>query len=162
MKACFFLLLLFTLLSCSTTRYYIVRHAEKESTTSMMSSDVPLSENGKRRAIALKDVLLPKKIKHIFSTNYSRTRATAQPLSAATGVAIQLYDTADSTFPATLKHIRKGNVLIVGHSNTVDNLVNALTGKALLQDLPDAQYGDLFIVTKRGRKYSYSKGQFGL
>jgi 2,3-bisphosphoglycerate-dependent phosphoglycerate mutase len=128
----------------------------------MMSSDVPLSEKGKQQAIALKDVLLHQKIKHIFSTNYNRTRATAQPLTDATGISIQLYDAADSTFAATLKRITHGNVLVVGHSNTVDNLLNALTGQSILQDLPDAQYGDLFIVTKRGRTYSYSKAQFGL
>jgi 2,3-bisphosphoglycerate-dependent phosphoglycerate mutase len=161
MKASIFSLLLFVLLGCSPTRYYIVRHAEKEMATTM-TSDVPLSETGKQRAIALKDTLLHKKIRHIFSTSYKRTVSTAQPLSAATGIAIQRYDPADTTFDATLKRITYGNVLIVGHSNTVDNLVNALTGKNLLQDLPETEYGDLFIVTKRGREYRYSKARFGL
>jgi len=128
MKACFIFLLAFTLLSCTSTKYYIVRHAEKE-TTNTMSSDVPLSEMGKQRAMALKEALLHKKITHIFSTNYTRTLATAQPLSAAIGIPIEQYNPADSTFVSKLKQTTHGNTLMVGHSNTVDNVVNALTGK---------------------------------
>jgi hypothetical protein len=51
--------------------------------------------------------------------------------------------------------------LIVGHSNTVDDIVNKLTGQNLLQDLPNSQYGDLFIVKKKGNNYSFSKARFG-
>lgn len=161
MKACTLILLALVLHSCNTTRYYIVRHAEKE-TAPTMSSDVPLSEKGKQRAIALKDVLLHKKISHIFSTNYKRTVGTAQPLSDTTGIPIERYDVADSNVILMLKHIKHGNALIVGHSNTVDDLVNGLTGKSLLQDLPDSAYGDLFVVSKKGNTYRYSKTRFGL
>jgi len=161
MKACFVFLFVCVLFSCSTTRYYIVRHAEKES-TSTMSTNVPLSEAGKQRATALKEVLLHKKITHIFSTNFKRTEATAEPLATATGIAIEHYDAADSGFITRLKQTTTGNTLIVGHSNTVDDLVNGLTGKNLLQDLPDSAYGDLFIVTKHGKRFSYSKEHFGL
>jgi broad specificity phosphatase PhoE len=142
---------------CRTTRYYIVRHAEKEAATAMMLSDVPLSEKGMQRAEALKEILLRKKIGRIFSTNYNRTRATAQPLSAATGVRIESYDLADSAFIPQLKRLTHGTVLIVGHSNTV----NGLTGKIILQDLPDAQYGDIFLVKKLGNIYRFSKARFG-
>jgi len=161
MKACFVFLFVCVLFSCSTTRYYIVRHAEKE-TASTMSTDVPLSEAGKQRATALKEVLLHKKITHIFSTNFKRTVATAEPLATATNIPIERYDAADSSFITWLKQNTDGNTLIVGHSNTVDDLVNGLAGKKLLQDLPDTAYGDLFIVTKHGKRYSYSKEHFGL
>lgn len=153
---------LFSLLSsCGVTKYYIVRHAEKEVAAVMMASDVPLSERGRQRAEALKDRLRDEGITRIFSTNYIRTRATAQPLSTATGVRIELYDAVDSIVPKLRKHTG-GAALIVGHSNTVDDLVNGLTSKTLLQDLPDTQYGDLFVVTKRGRRYSYLTTHFGL
>ncbi len=78
--------------SCSTTNYYIVRHAEKETQGSNMSSDVPLSSKGKERAEALKNVLQDKKIQNIFSTNTIRTKTTAKPTSDATGVNIDTYD----------------------------------------------------------------------
>lgn len=102
-----------------------------------------------------------KGIRRIYSTNYIRTRETARPLSAATGVAIEAYDVKDTAFINKLKAFEKGNTLIVGHSNTVDDLVNGLTGEKLLQDLPDTQYGDLFVVKKRGKYYRYELKHFG-
>jgi hypothetical protein len=41
-------------LSSCTHTYYIVRHAEKASQEANMSSDVPLTDQGKQRAEALK------------------------------------------------------------------------------------------------------------
>ncbi|HEY1113158.1 MAG TPA: phosphoglycerate mutase family protein [Chitinophagaceae bacterium] len=154
------IVLLLSATSCSST-YYIVRHAEKEAPANVMTSDVPLSAAGKERAEALKGELLGKNIRRIYSTNYIRTRETAQPLSGATGVAIETYDPRDSTILNRLKSLDKGHVLVVGHSNTVDDLVNGLTGKKLLQDLPDTQYGDLFVVKKRGKNYRYVLKHFG-
>ena len=148
------------MLSCSTTHYYVVRHAEKAAADNMMTSDVPLSEAGQQRAVALKDALGRKNIQHIYSTNFIRTKATAQPLSTAISIPVETYNPADSTFTNKLKTIN-GNVLVVGHSNTVDNIVNGLTGQNLLQDLPDSQYGDLFIINKKGTRYRFKQGHFG-
>ena len=50
---------LISLMSCTTTKFYVVRHAEKETNT--MSGDVPLSEAGRQRAEALKELLRDKK-----------------------------------------------------------------------------------------------------
>jgi broad specificity phosphatase PhoE len=161
MKNFTLVLIIVLFVSCSTTNYYIVRHAEKETQKSNMSSDVPLSSTGKERAEALKNVLQNQKIKNIFSTNTIRTKTTAKPTSDATGVDIDPYDPRDTGFVARLKTIQTGNSLIVGHSNTVDDIVNKLTGQNLLQDLPDSQYGDLFIVKKKRNKYSFSKARFG-
>lgn len=126
-----------------------------------MTSDVPLSAAGKERAEALKGALQRQGISRIYSTNYIRTRETAQPLSAATGISIETYDPKDATFITRLRSIDKGNTLIVGHSNTVDDLVNGLTGKSLLKDLPDTLYGDLFVIKKRGKNYRYELKHFG-
>lgn len=148
------------LLSCKTTTYYIVRHAEKEATNTM-TGDVPLSEAGMQRAQALKDALENKNIKYIFSTNFVRTKSTVQPLSQAIGVPIEVYDPSDPNFISRLRNIH-GNTLIVGHSNTVDDVVNALSEKKEINgDLPDAAYGDLFIVKKKGNHYSFEKKHFG-
>lgn len=151
--------------SCKTTSYYVVRHAEKESVTAapgtMMTTDVPLSAAGTERALALSDVLKDKGIRTIYSTATNRTTSTARPLSGATGVAIQLYDPKDARFMTQLKAHRGAPVLVVGHSNTVDDIVNGLTGKQLLQDLPDSQYGDLFHVKVKGKKVELEKARFG-
>ena len=136
-------------------RYYIVRHAEKAAPTDSvainMKNDLPLSEAGKVRAIVLKEQMKTKNIDYIFSTNTTRTISTAQPLSDEIGVPLKLYamDTIDR-FIDKLKNINSGNVLIVGHSNTVDDIVNKLLGKKrLYADLEDHEYDNLFIVTYR-------------
>ena len=159
------MLISFTFFSCATTtNWYIVRHAEKEAgttmtTTTVKTSDVPLSEQGAKRAEELKNQLQNKKIKYIYSTNTIRTISTAEPLSKAIGVPVQTYSTVDSSFMQTLKNT-KGNVLVVGHSNTVDDIVNSLLGKKVLNDLHDTQYGDLFIVKKKGKSLDYEARRF--
>ena len=157
----FLLLTAFALQACSSTSYFVVRHAEKETQNSNMTSDVPLSAEGKQRAEALKDKLQNKKVQHIYSTNTLRTRSTAQPLSEVVGVSIQTYDHRDTSFVSRIKALPKGNVLIVGHSNTIDDLVNQFYPQAQLKDLPDSQYGDLFIIKRKGQRYSLQVDHFG-
>jgi phosphohistidine phosphatase SixA len=150
------------LTSCATTQFYVVRHAEKEAATeNAMSTDVPLSAAGAQRAVALKDALKDKKISAIYSTPTHRTTGTARPLSNETGVAIQIYNPSDARFLPQLRKHKGTPVLVVGHSNTVDDIVNGLAGKQLLQDLPDNQYGDLFLLKIRGNKAELEKKRFG-
>ena len=157
------LILMFSVLSCKTaTYYYVVRHAEKENTNTM-TTDVPLTEAGKQRAEALKQALIGKHIQRIYSTNYVRTRATAQPLAESSAIKIDIYDPKDSGFVRRIKDMPLGNILIIGHSNTVDDLVNQLMGKKTIEsDLPDTEYGDLFIVKKKGNSIKFEKKHFGL
>jgi 2,3-bisphosphoglycerate-dependent phosphoglycerate mutase len=159
MYRCLLLLVLFT--SCKTTTYFIVRHAEKEAASgTMMSSDVPLSAAGKARAETL-PAAIGSKADRIFSTNFLRTRSTAQPLATRTGKSIELYDPRDTSFMQRLKSLSEKNILIVGHSNTVDDLVNGLLSRKELSDLPETQYGDLFIIKKKNGTYSFSRSRFG-
>ena len=50
--------------------------------------------------------------------------------------------------------------MVVGHSNTVDDIVNSLLGKKVLNDLHDTQYGDLFMVKKKGKSLDYEARRF--
>jgi len=162
------IILLFTiiclgLLSCSRT-VYVVRHAEKvastDSAAKMMTNDPPLSEAGKVRAIVLKDELDNKHIRHIYSTKTIRTMSTTGPLSQAIKVNIDPYSNIDSLVNL-IKSI-KGNVLVVGHSNTVDDIVNKLCGQTkIAADLKDAEYDNLFIVKFRGKKTIFSRHTYG-
>ena len=154
------------LTSCSHT-YYIVRHAEKAvpSSGSTMNTpdDPPLSDAGMRRADALKEVLKDKKITNIYSTNTKRTRLTAEPLSRSTGSTIQTYGPRpDSAFINSLKKL-KTNTLVVGHSNTVDDVVNGLLSQNQLSDLADSEYDNLFVVKYKtffGRRIKYQRQKY--
>lgn len=147
---------LFVLSSCSRS-YFIVRHAEKAPATNM-SSDVPLSEEGKKRAERLQVVLHSKRIAYIYSTNTLRTKSTAQPTADFFKVPIETYGPfPDSSFISLLK-TKKKNTLIVGHSNTIDDVVNMLMGKKTVPgDLPETEYNKLFIVTLKGKKATFEE-----
>lgn len=143
--------------SCSHS-YYIVRHAEKATQEPNMSSDVPLSEQGKKRTEQVKELLKDKKIASIFSTNTIRTKTTAQPTADHFHLATEIYGPRPDSAFITLLKSKKKNTLIVGHSNTVDDVVNMLCGKKeVAADLPDSEYNKLFIVKKKGKKYIFSE-----
>ena len=152
-------LCLFSLLflaACKSTTYFVVRHAEKEGARTL--SDPPLTTEGEKQALDLKNYLQNKNIKAVYSTNYARTLATAEPTRVLYGVNVKTYNPANhNQLIEELKTISDGNVLVVGHSNTVDDLVNGLMGNIQFADLPDTEYGSLFIVKKKGNNFSVEK-----
>lgn len=149
------LFIVFAASACQHT-YYVVRHAEKQLTP--QQPNPPLTANGEAMAQHLKVLLQDKKIKHIFSTNTVRTTATAAPLAQAIGVATTLYGPKpDSAFIQKLKKLRH-NTLVVGHSNTVDDIVNALSnGTKINGDLDETEYGGLYVVTVKGKVIYFKK-----
>jgi broad specificity phosphatase PhoE len=143
--------------SCNYHSYYIVRHAEKEAAGPNMTSDVPLSAEGKERAQKLLTLMEGKKITAIYSTNTIRTRTTVQPVADYYKLPVTVYGPRpDSVFIAGLKK-QKSNVLVVAHSNTVDDIVNALIGENKLKDLDDTEYNRLFIIRSNGKKASFTE-----
>ena len=162
----FFLVFSLTLaLSSCSQQFYIVRHAEKatvKENTTMMNNDPPLTETGKERAEALKEELKTKKIGYIFSTSTIRTRSTAEPTRAYFNLTMETYSPApDDAFINRLRSLKK-NTLIVGHSNTVDDIVNKLCGSTKIPaDLKETEYDNLFIVKKKGKKWSFEKEKYG-
>jgi phosphohistidine phosphatase SixA len=150
--------------SCSQT-YYVVRHAEKEAppgTETMMSNNPPLSEAGKQRAEALKEVLKTKKIGYVFSTNTLRTLSTAEPVKKYFNLSTEIYEPVpNESFISQLLSLKK-NALIVGHSNTVDDIVNKLCGSVKIPaDLPDTAYDNLFVIRKKGKRMTFENKKFG-
>jgi hypothetical protein len=50
----------------------------------------------------------------------------------------------------------------VGHSNTVDDIVNKLCGEIKVPaDLPDTEYDNLYIITKKGNRYKFENKTYG-
>lgn len=154
-------LLFLVLTSCSHT-IYVVRHAEKAPAGPNMNSDVPLSVPGQQRAEDLKEELKNKKIELVYSTQTVRTVSTATPTADHFGVKIELYGPKpDSAFIQTVLAHKK-NILVVGHSNTVDDIVNLLCGEIHVPgDLKDTEYDNLFQVRVKGKKRVYNRMKFG-
>ncbi|MDX5339086.1 MAG: histidine phosphatase family protein [Cyclobacteriaceae bacterium] len=146
-----FLLLIFAALlfySCGKTNQpktiYIVRHAEKQ----LEGSDPDLLQVGKIRAKKLAQILADKEIKHIYSTDYTRTKNTALPTAEAAGVGIELYDPGNHEDLVEKLRVLEGNALVVGHSNTVNQLANYFVGSGeKYPDLSDIEYDFIFVVT---------------
>ena len=159
----FFSLILF--LPACTRTFFIVRHAEKAAADGyavMMSKDPALTEAGKERAEALKEILKTKKIGYVYSTNTIRTRSTAESVRTYFNLVAETYPPLpDSVFITRLKSLKK-NTLIVGHSNTVDDIVNKLYGSIKIPaDLGETEYDNLFVVKKKGRKMSFESRKYG-
>lgn len=161
--------LLIFLASCGNT-IYVVRHAEKETGIDMAtmkpSTDPPLSLAGQERALKLKEILAGKNVRHIYSTNTTRTISTARPLQELTlGLEINLYNSKPDSLNAfidKIKAFRKGNVLIVGHSNTVDDIANKLAGKSVVPgDLKDNEYDNLYILKRKKSGYVFKNEKYG-
>ena len=51
----------------------------------------------------------------------------------------------------------------MGHSNTVDDIVNKLCGEIKIpKDLPDTEYDNLYIVTKKGNRMKFENKTYGI
>lgn len=124
---------------------YLVRHAEK-----LLTGDDPyLSVAGTIRAKKLAEILTDKQIEHVFSTDFIRTRATAQPLiEKVPGLGIEIYEPRKHDELVKELRSRKGNALVVGHSNTIHHIANYFVGDGeKYAELEDLDYGFIFIIT---------------
>ena len=125
----------------------LVRHAEK---AAQPAQDPPLTEAGAARAQALVAVARDAGVTAIITTQFERTRKTAEPTATALRVTAQVVDAgppaqhAKAVADKVLEHAG-GTVLVVGHSNTIPAIVGAL-GAPRPRDLCDSEYDQLFVV----------------
>lgn len=137
-----FLALISMLSSCSTT-FYLVRHAEKADST----RDTPLSAAGHARAEALRDMLGAENISQVFVTNYLRTQQTAAPLATQLGIIpTEIYGNQTEQLIEELKGINGGNILVVGHSNTIPVIIDSLMKSPQNVTITETDFDDLFKV----------------
>ncbi len=130
---------------------YIVRHAEKQ----LEGKDPELAYIGEVRAKKLAQILEKEAIKRVLSTDYTRTRNTAQPTATAAGLTLEVYDPKNQEALVADLRASEGNVLVVGHSNTVSQLANAFVDEGeKFADLNDLEYDFIYVVTleKNGAK----------
>lgn len=125
---------------------YVVRHAEK-AVSADAPKDPPLTEQGTRRAAALAREIDVASLVAVYSTPYARTKSTAQPSTEWAELPVTEYAADDvAGLVGKIRGLKRGHVLVVGHSNTVPEIVKAL-GVAETVTLGDGDFGDLFVVT---------------
>jgi phosphohistidine phosphatase SixA len=118
---------------------YLVRHGEKAAE----GKDPDLTPQGRQRARNIAAMLGKTGVAHVFSTPTNRTRQTAEPLAQQNGLQVQLYD--PRTPQALVSRVKSlnGAVLVVGHSNTLPELVKLFGGQPGA-DVADNEYDRLY------------------
>lgn len=128
----------------------VVRHAEKGNDD---PRDPTLAPAGVERAHALARLLAGTDLAAAYATQYRRTRLSAEPSAAQAKLAVQALPinasnaanyAADLRRRILAKHAGR-TVLIVGHSNTVPEIVEVLSGQAST-DMPETEFDRLTTV----------------
>ena len=128
----------------------LIRHAEK---AEAHLKDPSLSEVGKERAEVLVQLFKDTPIALFYTTPYKRTTETITPIAKANDKEVFTYNPSDKNSIAEMMLSGKGKrMLIVGHSNTIPQLVNSLIGKNEFTTLNENDYGKLFIVVFKGKE----------
>ena len=122
---------------------FLVRHAEKTSA----QGDAPLSPEGEKRAECLTGVLKDAGIKQIYVTDTKRTQQTAAPLAKALKVTPKILPAKDpNALIKDLVYTGGGNILVVGHSDTVPFVIARLQG-GTVPPIGEAEYDRMFVMT---------------
>ena len=125
----------------------VVRHAEKAAAP---ADDPPLTAEGQGRAQALFQAVRDARVGAIITTQLLRTRSTAEPTATALGIRPEVVTAGGATHAqdvaAAVRAHAGTTVLVVGHSNTVPAIIEALGAKRPAA-ICDSEYDNLFIVT---------------
>jgi broad specificity phosphatase PhoE len=139
---------------------FVVRHAERAAATNqappsqvpaghpMMADDPPLSPAGEARAARLATMLASAGIQRIYTTEFKRTRQTAAPLADKLKEQPVMAAAQDPAPLVAQLRQGKGNALVVGHSNTIPDLLKRLGVKDEVK-IGDDEYDNLFVVIRR-------------
>jgi phosphohistidine phosphatase SixA len=142
------------------TTVFLVRHAERAEEP---RQDPPLTEQGVARSQALARLLSAAGIKAIVTSQFARTKLTAEPLAnklsiTPTALSLKINPTnprqiAEESTKETVDKILShagGSVLVVGHSNSIPDVIKMLGGD-VAPAIDEKKFDDLFVVTVYGK-----------
>jgi phosphohistidine phosphatase SixA len=121
---------------------WVMRHLQK----SADGDDPGLTEEGRRNAEKLAALVAADPPAAIYVSTTRRARETAAPLAAKLGIPLKTYDPRNPSGLIDAVRAEKGTVLIVGHSNTVPDIIARLGGTKP-EPLTDSDYGDVWHIT---------------
>ncbi len=127
-----------------TTQIYILRHTEKADET---AEDPSLSAAGIERAKYWKKVLQHTDFDQVFTTEFKRNIQTAELISAESSVKPELYYPMSFDVLKFLNLIKGQKVLIIGHSNTIPDMVNRLIDETRYPPMSHENYNILYTIT---------------
>jgi broad specificity phosphatase PhoE len=135
--------------SVTTTTVVLVRHAEKALST---IEDPPLAPEGEQRSEHLAQMFGEGagagRLEAIYVSNTRRTQQTAAPLAARLHLVPVILASTDAGASASriLSEHRGGAVLVIGHTNTVPELVRELSGKEI-EPIADGDFGEIYVLS---------------
>lgn len=138
--------------SQATTTVIFVRHAEK---ATLPTEDPALSEAGQQRAAELArqlvdaDVLPGVGVDAVYSTSYRRSVETAKPVADALDLPVLMYDASDTAaiIEAIVKEYKGKIILVVGHSNTVPEMIANMGASKNVPEISEDEYDNIYVVT---------------
>lgn len=137
-------------ITADSTVIIVIRHAEKVQDG---SADPPLDSEGEARAALLArmfgDTASPGRIDAIYVSPALRNRLTAAPLAARLGVTptVEAADDPKSLARRVMREHSGGRILVVGHIDTVPDIVAALSGAKDIPPIGESEYGTMYIIT---------------
>lgn len=140
--------------SCAgeVTKVYLVRHAEKSADDSEDPGNPDLLDSaGLNRANDLKRYLEDAGIVAVYSTPYERTIQTGAPLRTHLGLDTLSYEPEDSDklYKRIYANHRGKSVLVVGHSNTLSEVIRGFDGNPPLNLIPDDEFDHMYILVSQ-------------
>jgi broad specificity phosphatase PhoE len=138
------------LFTASSTTVIVIRHAEKDTVN---ATDPALSAAGEARAALLARMLGGTqgagRLDAIYVSDTLRSRSTAAPLAARLGLVPIVNGTDDPKGLArrVLRENRGKRVMIVGHVNTVPEIVAVLSGRGDIPKMDEHDFGSMYVVT---------------
>jgi broad specificity phosphatase PhoE len=127
------------------TTVILIRHAERL-TAPPGNNDPHLSPAGKARAKLLLHVLGQANVAAIYTSEFIRTIETAQPLAVALGISPMKPPDAQHIANDILQNQAGKTVLVVGHTNTVPEVIQLLGDHSSLQ-IDEDEFDNLFVAT---------------
>lgn len=129
----------------SISTFYFIRHAEKDRSNAD-NVDPELTQAGLGRAMHWAEILDNVQLDAIYTTDFERTSMTAAPTSVKKDITVQYYNPDEINIEQFKADNLNKKVLVVGHSNTVPDMVNKMIGEDKYSDMDDSDNGSLFIV----------------
>ncbi len=131
---------------------YIMRHLN----TPAGATDPDLTSDGQRNAVLLVNWFKRDRPAVIYVSRTKRAQQTAAPLARSLNITPKIYNPVDTASLVAALSGETRTVLVVGHSNTVPDIIERLGGQRPAP-LVHEDFGDIWKIDGRTRATTRSK-----